>query len=329
MGIHRNGSPSDPGTCAVVHCPAKLNLFLEILARRTDGFHELDTVMMAVDWCDRLEVRTHRERAIQICCHWAGSRQSMAQQMGVSPKDSILDLPEGPRNLVYQALAAFQSAFQVPSGFGVVLEKHIPAGAGMGGASSDAAGALRAAAAIHGVPPDDHRLHEIAAKIGSDVPFFMGPDPSLAARATGTGTHLHPFETNWTPHAVIVFPGVSLTTAKVYRHCKVPDRPQTAEKLIQTWQSDQPERICELFVNRLTEPAKMLAPPIEEALESMRRVVGPFCHITGSGSACFALTHSLIEAESLAKRLRYQQSGLVRAVSAQFVPAKINMVESS
>lgn len=325
-------------TTAVMETPAKLNLFLEIRGKRADGYHELDTVMMAIDWYDRLKVTLTRNDDVTLRCRWAGSREAIAEKMGIHSDAALLDLPQDSSNLVHQAISGFRRVFGIREGFDVQVEKNIPAGAGMGGASSDAAAVLLAAATLCGIPPNHSILIKLAAKIGSDVPFFLGTDHSdanashsrqgyMAARATGTGTQLNALTTEHPLHAVVVFPGVSLATAEVYKHCLIPDAPRSADELIQVWQSDQPERVGGQFLNRLTVPAKKLAPIIDETLESLRRIAGDFCQLTGSGSACFAMTESREQAEAFALQLRSELGTLVRAVSGVSVPPHIEITE--
>ena len=190
--------------------PAKLNLFLEILGRRADGYHELDTVMVAIDWRDELELQMTAEPGISLDVQWLPSREAVAAQLGVHPLDVRLDVPTDASNLVHRALALVSEATRYAGGWNVRLGKRIPSGAGMGGASSDAAATLRLAAMAltdsengASVCLSSEKLRELAALLGSDVPFFLGrlscdddaseppgfpgQPPSLLARAQGRG----------------------------------------------------------------------------------------------------------------------------------------------
>lgn len=173
----------------VVPARAKLNLDLAVLARTDDGFHAIRTHIQAVALHDILELSTQAHRTtITTTGH---------------------PMPDATQNSVLKAHAAMQEAAgrELPTQFH--LDKRIPPGSGMGGASSDAAAALRGLAAIHNLKVD---LAEIAAKIGADVPFFL---TGGCARAEGRGERLTPLPTEPAWFA-IAWPGIELLTAAVY-----------------------------------------------------------------------------------------------------------------
>jgi 4-diphosphocytidyl-2-C-methyl-D-erythritol kinase len=321
------------GTVALARPPAKLNLFLELLARRDDGFHEIDTVMVPIDWCDELRVRRTKRAQIDLRARWLPSRQIIAHRLGVKPTsdvaDRLLRIPENETNLVHRALQRFIGVFDVDGGFNCELGKSIPAGAGMGGASSDAASALRCAAALCGIPLGATELSEIAAEIGSDVPFFMGLglDHAInAGRATGRGEKLENVRLASPLHFLVVFPAVSLSTAKVYANSQVPASPQNACRLIRVLESGRFAELESQIMNQLTEPAKKLARQIDEILESLWRVGLGTCQLTGSGSACFAIAGSSVEVRRQAARLRamLEPGAIVVATRSTHVPAWVN-----
>lgn len=149
----------------VVRAPAKLNLGLEILGRRDDGFHEIRTVLAMLTFGDDLRVS-------------AGAKSRVLGVPNVDERD----------NLITRAIHAFAAAAGAP-GVEVSVAKRIPPAAGLGGASADAAATLIAINALAGSPLDSGQLEAIAATLGSDVPFFLG---SPLALASGTGTELVP-----------------------------------------------------------------------------------------------------------------------------------------
>ena len=167
---------------------AKLNLDLRVIKRRSDGFHEIRTHMQAIAVHDLLEASPAKDTTFAA---------------------EGLSVPAGENNTVLKALAALELAAgrALPTQF--LLHKRIPPGAGLGGASSDAATALRALKAIHRL---DVNLAEIASAIGADVPFFLGGGSALAE---GTGEHLTPLTTELAWYA-IAWPGIELSTASVY-----------------------------------------------------------------------------------------------------------------
>jgi 4-diphosphocytidyl-2-C-methyl-D-erythritol kinase len=167
---------------------AKLNLDLKVIGRRGDGFHDIYTHMQSVALHDLLEA--------------APSRRTYFVTDGFA-------VPAGADNIVVKALAALEHAVgrELPTDFH--LHKRIPLGAGLGGASSDAATALRAVKMIHGV---DAQLDEIAHTLGADVPFFLAGGHALAE---GIGERLKPLPTEPAWYA-IAWPGIELSTAGVY-----------------------------------------------------------------------------------------------------------------
>ncbi|HYT14425.1 MAG TPA: hypothetical protein VEL12_16680 [Candidatus Nitrosopolaris sp.] len=167
---------------------AKLNLDLQVIKRRADGFHEIRTHMQAVALHDLVEASRSERTALVV--------------------DGIPVTAQGD-NIIFKALAALEGAVgrALPTQFH--LHKRIPPGAGLGGASSDAATALRAAKMVHGLDVD---LSAIAQAIGADVPFFMTGGSALAG---GTGDRLAPLPTESAWYA-IAWPGIELSTAGVY-----------------------------------------------------------------------------------------------------------------
>lgn len=213
---------------------AKLNLDLHVVKRREDGFHEIRTRIQAVALHDLLEV--------------APSRRTMLTVAG-------LPIPETRNNLVLKAHAALEQATGrgLPTVF--KLHKRIPPGAGLGGASSDAATALRALKTIYGL---DLNLAAVARSVGADVPFFIAGGTALAQ---GTGEQLMPLSTDPAWFA-IAWPGIELSTAAVYG----------------AWDETNGEPPNEL--RRAAERADGRVKDFAERL-------GPGWQMTGSGSAFF------------------------------------------
>lgn len=173
---------------------AKFNLYLAVLAKRPDGYHEIDTVMQSVDLCDRLEMEPLDEPRLEVTAN-------------------VADVPSGRGNLVWRALALLQSDCGVRTGMRVAITKRIPARAGLGGGSSNAACALGAANLIWDLKLDEERLMRLGSAIGSDVPFFIRGGTQ---RCQGRGERVTPVtdlpESTW----IIVKPDFDLATAEVY-----------------------------------------------------------------------------------------------------------------
>lgn len=150
--------------------PAKVNLTLEVLRKRHDGYHEVATVMQAIDLFDRITLAEAHEIELTVSGPEAGG------------------VPEDPeQNLAYRAAAALQQATAGSRGVRIEIEKHVPAAAGLGGGSSDAAAVLRGLDRLWGLNGGRHQLEDTAAGLGSDVPFFLHCG---SAFATGRGEKL-------------------------------------------------------------------------------------------------------------------------------------------
>src|SRR5262245_14153663 len=140
--------------------PCKVNLLLNILGRRPDGFHELETVIHPVNLCDELSLSSQGTQ-IELTC-------------------DLPDLPVDSTNLVYRAAAAFLKTASIRGGVRIQLRKKVPLAAGLGGGSSNAATTLQALNELFGKPLSLAQLFDIAAAIGSDVPFFLQDRPAVA-----------------------------------------------------------------------------------------------------------------------------------------------------
>src|SRR5258705_2236445 len=173
--------------------PAKLNLFLHVLGRRPDGYHELQTAFQFVDLCDQLRFEP---RADQRIVRTAGPAE-------VAPEE----------DLVVRAAEALRRATGTQLGVSIALEKHIPVGGGLGGGSSDAATTLVALNRLWGTALRTEELATIALELGADVPVFVHGKAALAA---GVGEQLNPIQPP-ASDVVIVYPGVGVSTADVFQ----------------------------------------------------------------------------------------------------------------
>ncbi len=196
-------------------CPAKVNLYLRVVGRRTDGYHELVTVMQPLTLADELTVSLGGE-GIRLECD--------------SP-----ELPAGPENLVWRAASLFQDETGQKLGMLLSLRKRIPVAAGLGGGSSDAAGTLLALNDLAGKPLAQARLHHLASLLGADVPFFLNREPAVGR---GIGTQLSPV--TLLPYwYLLANPGVPLSTRWVYENLDLAGLPAAPET--ETWDPEHPE----------------------------------------------------------------------------------------
>jgi len=276
--------------------PAKLNISLAVLARRPDGFHEIESLMIPVSLADSLSVRPRSDPGVVLRVSYAGE---LARGMGQA---LARDVPVDGTNLVARAVDLLAVEAGVTTGLEVDLVKRIPSGAGLGGGSSDAAAVLRAAASVWQLDWTVERLAALGARIGSDVPWFFA---GSAAIVSGRGERVERVSGLPELAAVIACPSGGLSTATVYAHC-VPDasRRGDAAKLVAALGSGGLHAATPFMVNSLELPARRLSPQIEGTLAALAEAGGFAPRLTGSGSACFALARTIVEAEAVAARLR-------------------------
>lgn len=279
-----------------VLAPAKLNLSLAVLARRPDGFHEIESLMVPVSLADTLHVRPRAAPGV-------GLRVAYAGELARGPGAALArDVPVDDTNLVVRAAEMLAAEAGIATGLDVDLVKRIPSGAGLGGGSSDAAAVIRAAAAVWRLDWPIERLAAIGARIGSDVPWFFADS---AAIASGRGERVEPVAGLPDLAAVIACPADGLSTAAVYARC-VPDagRRGDAARLVAALASGGLHAAEPWMANALEAPARSLAPRIDRLLTALADAGGFAPRLTGSGSACFALARTTAEAEAVAARLR-------------------------
>jgi len=267
-----------------VEAPAKVNLFLEVVRRRPDGFHEIDTVFQAVSLYDRLSVAASPVLELEVT----------SAPVGV-PRDA--------RNLVWKAARALADRTGVRAGARIRLTKGIPVGAGLGGGSSDAAAALAALNRLWRTDLSDEALIEVAAGLGSDVSFFIRGG---TARGRGRGERLDPIDAAGVLWYVILWPGVAISTAEAYRRLdeRPSEAPRTPDALIAALAAGDVEGIGGTTFNRLGPVAAAIEPRVGRALDRVRDSGAVAACVTGSGAAVFGLFDGRTSAERAAAQLR-------------------------
>ncbi|MGE3778710.1 MAG: 4-(cytidine 5'-diphospho)-2-C-methyl-D-erythritol kinase [Pirellulaceae bacterium] len=301
------------GVVIRVETPAKLNLFLEVLGKRSDGFHEIETVMVAITLYDTLIVSPHAGGRIRLECDWtAGAR---AHCGGETPP-WLGDLPHPSSNIVLRAAEELQREADVKAGASLRLIKRIPSAAGMGGASSDAAAALRALDELWCLRWPVERLAEVGARIGSDVPFFVQENGRFAAaQCRGRGERIERLAGTPPLHVVILKPPVGLSTADVYRGCVVPGEPRCAGGLLAALRRGDRQAVGQHLFNRLQEPAVLLCPTLQRIRQAFRNCDVCGHQMSGSGTSYFAICRHQRHARQVAAQLRGQQLGEVYCAS--------------
>jgi 4-diphosphocytidyl-2-C-methyl-D-erythritol kinase len=288
-------------TSVVVRAPAKLNLFFELLARRADGFHEIETLMVPIDLFDSLAAAPLESSRIELACHWA-TAGSDGSELG--------ELPPPEKNLAYRAVALLRHRAGIDRGIALTLTKRIPSLAGLGGGSSDAAAALVAANEVWQLNYSRDRLAEVAAELGSDIPFFIYGG---AAVCRGRGEQIQPLTQPLALHFVVVRPPVGLSTAAVYRSSEVAAQPRRVEPLIAALRTGDGRKLPELIHNQLEGAADRLSPWIETVRSAL---AGQGClatQMSGSGTSYFGICRHARHARRVAGRLQSRGIGRVYA----------------
>jgi 4-diphosphocytidyl-2-C-methyl-D-erythritol kinase len=270
----------------LIAAPAKLNLHLEILGRRADGFHALETVFQTVALHDRVGVAVVPGSGIVLTCD--------------DPS-----LPSDARNLAWKAAAAFLEGRE-DRRVEIRLEKMIPHGAGLGGGSSDAAAVLRALARLLPGWHDATSLATLAARLGSDVPFFLVGGTALGH---GRGEELVALPDLPVQDVTILMPSASVATPAAFAALTETERGPRAASPAAWWQ----ERlsggdVAGLLHNRLTGPARRLCPEVGALLDYLAGCGVPYL-MSGSGAACFALGQVMAPAGVRAWRTTFRRRG--------------------
>lgn len=278
--------------------PAKINLFLEVLGRRADGYHELVTCMTPLAWADELTF-------------------TASDQMRLTCDDPSLALDDN--NLVLKAAKAFQRQTQANCGAAIHLTKRIPSPAGLGGGSSDAATTLRGLNQLWNIHLDDTELMNLAAQIGSDVPFFLA---GSAAWCRGRGEQVMPFKLGMRIPLLLACPVAGLSTAAVYQSLNAPplsvgmQQAQSDIPLAQAIRMSNLSAIGRELFNRLQPAAEQCLPLVSEIRQlfeqaaSLRLCEGSL--MSGSGSSYFAVCRSQEETQRLARYIQQHWEGGVQ-----------------
>jgi 4-diphosphocytidyl-2-C-methyl-D-erythritol kinase len=280
----------------------KVNLLLNILGKRRDGFHELETVLQPVNFCDELAFERGGS-GIRLSC-------------------SDNNLPTDSRNLIFRAAEKFLAAVKTSDGVRIHLEKKIPLAAGLGGGSGNAATALLALNELFEKPLATEALYEIAATLGSDIPFFLQNKPAMA---TGRGEKIEPLENFPALKGrafLLIHPGFGISTPWAYQNlARFPEalngKPGRAQDLVSKLQTNHWPAVADGFYNSLEAPALEKFPILKLYQEFLRSNGALAALMSGSGSTTFAICENVSAAESLAEKFKakFGANGWMTAVA--------------
>ena len=262
--------------------PAKINLALHVVGRRSDGYHLLESLSVFAQFADRLSVESSGEDRF----HVHGPRAA--------------EVPAGEDNLVLRARDALRHRYGgTAAPVSIALEKNLPAAAGLGGGSSDAAAALLALTRLWRLPAGMNELQDIGLALGADLPMCLERRP-LVAR--GVGEQLQPLPQVPALPMVLANPGVGVSTPAVFGALARRDNPPLPEVprfpdsvAVAAWLAGTR--------NDLTEPALACASPIADALDALDRQGAMLARMSGSGATCFGLFREMADAEQAATQL--------------------------
>ena len=267
---------------------AKLNLGLEVLRRREDGYHEINTVFARVRLADMLLLRRNDDDddgTISLSC------------------STDLNIPAN-ENLAYQAAERLQMALGVNSGAHIELQKHIPSGAGLGGGSSDAAAVLRQLPNLWDVEAPECTLHKVAAGLGSDVPFFL---EDSAAVGRGRGEQLERFDFRIPWWTLIAHPGIHVSTPWAYQALgrrEGVDGPEPTDFRAALLESLSDPGILRERLHNDFEPVVFAEyPHVRELRDQLYAAGAHYAAMSGSGSAVFAFFSDATGAHAAAAAL--------------------------
>lgn len=263
--------------------PAKINWFLDVGARRADGYHDLQTVMQMTSVMDEIECRATNDGTLTLTTD--------GLSCGCAAED----------NLVMRAARLVRERWRITSGAHIKLTKRIPVAAGLGGGSSNAAAALRALQRAWHIVIAEDDLHAIARSLGADVPFFLG---TPAAACTSIGESLTPL----TPHCqwlVLWNPGIPLSTKTVYAAFDERPRPhREMQSFITAYERNSISAVADAVWNNLGIAAEECLPYLRKMQQQARERGARAAWISGSGPTIAALCNDEQHVHTLAAALR-------------------------
>lgn len=261
---------------------AKVNLHLEVLAKREDGYHEVETLLQSLELHDTLQFR-RTKGPIHVICEHPG-------------------VPEDRRNLCHLAARLLRKHLKVTAGVEIRIEKRIPVAAGLGGGSADAAATLLALLQLWEHEVEEDELTGLARRIGADVPFFLRGGTQLAR---GIGDELTPLHSSGGGVYFLITPPMELSTAKVYEGLRMGLTQHGPKVNLQNYKSllsRFPDRTWPGF-NRLADVVLPAYPALHRLYLRLQDTEPRLAMMSGSGPTLFAVYSTREEAESAQREL--------------------------
>ena len=282
--------PRRPTAQLKVTSPAKINLYLRILGKRSDGYHELETVMLPLDFGDQITLQLRKTGLALECDH--------------------PNLPTDDSNLALRAAKSLAHAFGIQNGAKITLKKRTPLAAGLGGGSSNAAVVLMGLNRLWKLDAPCERLHELAASLGSDINFFMAGG---AALCRGRGEKIEPVACKFTGAILLVNLGFGISTkwayeswAKLSAESRLTANPPEVSLLVRALAEDDLAGVSQCLFNSLEAPSIRKFPVLELVKRAMRDGGAEGALMSGSGATVFGLFATPKAAERSAQQVREQ-----------------------
>lgn len=268
-----------------LNAPAKINLYLDIISKRGDGYHNIETLFQKIGLCDKVTVSII-EKGIRLDCNYPG-------------------LSCGRANIAYKAASLMRKRFGIDAGIGIRIVKNIPVAAGLGGGSSDAAAVITAIDKLFKLALSKKRLIAIAKEIGADVPFFVSGYSSAIGK--GIGDRLKELRHNRTFYLLLVVPDVKIYTKTIYSKVTLPLTKKSlgVNMLARALIHNRKEKaIATLLFNGLEEIVFPIYPIVRKAKETLSLSDTEGVLLSGSGPSVFALFNSRKEARRARDRMQ-------------------------
>jgi 4-diphosphocytidyl-2-C-methyl-D-erythritol kinase len=298
---------------------AKLNLCLEVLGKRPDGFHNISSVFHQVDLCDELEFAAASDGRITLTCD--------DPRLPVNEKNLVIRAAHLLRSFESKVGSSSQACTETDNlpyrrsddrlpGAKITLTKRIPVGAGLGGGSADGAAALTGLAQLWSVKLGSEDLHKMALELGSDVPYFISGG---TAYVSGRGENIEPLKSDKTYHFVIVYPGFGVSTAWAYKSLKnqLTKDPEYSKILYSIWaKGPEASEIAKQMHNDLENAVIPAHPPIARIKEMLMAQGAAGSMMSGSGSCVFGIFPDEVSARLAHTKLKleYPKSFYVRSL---------------
>lgn len=245
-------------------CPAKINLFLKLLNKRDDGYHNLQSLIAPIDLFDEISIVPNRNFSVKFCGEFA-------------------DFVDQKNNLFTDIFAFFVSEFRLSSGLKLVVTKNIPVGAGLGGGSSNAAGFIKIINQIFKLELNKSELQAIGLRFGSDIPFFFEDRASLVS---GRGELIFPFYSFNPIKILLINPKIILSTASVFSRVGNHFSEEISSTELANLSID---KLLNDMPNDLTEAAILILPIIGQILHDVENHGALTAKMSGSGATCFGI----------------------------------------